>query len=469
MQGMSNHLEASQFHLLSDNARAFVARAALIQTAQKSLDIQYYVIHNDASGHYLTHMVLEAADRGVTVRILVDDINLSGRDRELKLFSLHPNISIKIFNPLTNREWFRNLELVLYQGRADRRMHNKALVTDNQIAIIGGRNLGDEYFDNRNSINFVDLDLLTQGPLVNEISQSFECYWNSQWAVPVSDLTVITVARKQFITTKKRLRDRWNRARNTPYFRAIHLTKFIQQLQQRKLPFISSPARFFYDLPEKINQVESDSGTQLGPHILPIIEQASSEIIIASPYFIPGDDGIDWLRERTESGVKIKLLTNSLSTTDVMAVHAGYRRYRPEILSSGIELFELKATARTRFANTPGVFQGISRASLHAKYLVVDRRWVYTGSANLDPRSRRLNTEIGVMIDSPKLAKAVLTLFKQTTRPENCYRLSFKDDSLHWSTEERGQRREYRHEPKTGIWKRLLVRLIGLLPAENLL
>lgn len=466
---MNNHPEVSKFHLLSDNADAFVARAALIQMAQKSLDIQYYTIHNDASGHYLSHMMLEAADRGISVRILVDDMNLSGRDRELKLFSLHPNIKIRIFNPLTNREWFRNLELVIYQGSADRRMHNKAFVADNEIAIIGGRNLGDEYFDNRNRINFVDLDLLTQGPVVNEISQSFECYWNSNWAVPIAELTILAVARKQLLTVKRRLKDHWYRALNTPYFKSIRLSQFSHRLQQQELPFTLAPAQLFYDSPEKISQPQSVADDQLSLHIRPIIESAQSEIIIASPYFIPGDDGVAWLQQRVTDGIKIKLLTNSLSTTDVMAVHAGYRRYRPAILSAGIDLYELKATARTRFAYTRRVLRGASRVCLHAKYLVIDRRWVYTGSANLDPRSRGLNTEIGVMIDSPELAEEVLALFEQTTLAENSYQLSIKEGALLWNTVEGHREVQYSHEPKTGIWKRLLVRLIALLPAENLL
>jgi len=466
---MSNHLKLSEFHLLSDNARAFVARAAIIQLARESLDIQYYTIHNDASGHYLNHMMLAAADRGVSVRILVDDMNLSGRDKELKLFSLHPNISIKIFNPLTRREWFRNLELVIYQGRADRRMHNKAMIADNKMAIMGGRNLGDQYFDNRNLINFVDLDLLTQGPLVAKISQSFESYWNSHWAVPIAELSILAVARKQLLTAKRRLKDRWYRVRNTPYFKSIKLKQFRHRLQQQTLAFVTAPAQLFYDSPEKISQPQSIAEDQLSRHIRPIIDNAQSEVIIASPYFIPGDDGINWLRGRVVDGVKIKLLTNSLSSIDVMAVHAGYRKYRPAILCAGIQLYELKATARPHVAPTRRVFRGASRATLHAKYLVVDRRWVYTGSANLDPRSRRLNTEIGVMIDSPELAEEVLALFNQTTRAENSYRLSIKAGALSWNTIENDKEVQYNREPKTGIWKRLLVRLIALLPAENLL
>jgi putative cardiolipin synthase len=466
---MDSHSEASEFHLLSDNARAFVARAALIKTARQSLDLQYYTIHNDASGHYLNHMLLEAADRGVMVRILVDDMNLSGRDRELKLFNLHPNITIKVFNPLTNREWFRNLELVIYQGRADRRMHNKVFIADKRIAIIGGRNLGDEYFDNRNNNNFVDLDLLTQGPLVREICQSFDHYWNSLWAVDISELAIMTVARKQLTTSKKRLKDLWRRVRNTPYFRSLHLRQFVYKLQQQRIYFLRAPAQLFYDLPEKITQHSDVVIDQLTLHLRPIVERATSEVVIASPYLVPGEDGVAWLSERISSGVNIRIITNSLSTTDVIAVHAGYRRYRPALLAAGVALFELKTTASSHLARARRLLQGLPRTSLHAKYLVVDRRWVYIGSANLDPRSRRLNTEIGVMIDSPELAAEVLTLFEQMTQPENSYRLSLHHNVLCWSSVEKGEQLQYHHEPQSGIWRRLLVRLIGLLPAEQLL
>lgn len=464
-----NIFQPSEFHLLSDNANAFVARAALIQTAQRRLDIQYYSIHNDASGNHLMHMVLAAADRGVEVRILVDDMNLSGRDRDLKLFSLHPNIKIRIFNPLTNREWFRNLELVIYQGRADRRMHNKAIIADREIAIIGGRNLGDAYFDNRNHINFVDLDLLSQGPVVQDISRSFKNYWKSSWAIPIAKLSMLSVAKKQLASVKKRLKDRWYRFRNTAYFQSIHLSQFSEQLQQHTLPFIQAPAQLFHDLPEKVSQPEIDADDQLILNLRPLIDDAKSEVIIASPYFIPGDDGVQWLKQRVADGISVTVLTNSLSTTDVMAVHAGYQRYRTAVLAAGIRLYELKSTVHARFAHARRVLQGESKISLHAKYLIVDRRWVYTGSANLDPRSRRLNTEIGVMIDSPQLATEILELFRQTTQPKNCYRLSTEEQGLCWNTTEHGHQVQYSHEPKAGIWKRMLVRLIALLPAENLL
>ncbi|MDH3353896.1 MAG: phospholipase D-like domain-containing protein, partial [Chromatiales bacterium] len=268
---------------------------------------------------------------------------------------------------------------------------------------------------------------------------------------------------------KKRLKDRWNRARNTPYFQDINIKKFTQQLQQNILPFISAPAKLFYDLPEKITHTGQSSDIPFGAHIRPIINDATSEIIIVSPYFIPGDDGVNWLSKCANNHVSIKILTNSLATTDVIAVHAGYQRYRPALLVSGIKLFELKPDAHTRFAKARNFLKGLQRVSLHAKYIVVDKRWVYTGSANLDPRSRRLNTEIGVLIDSPELAQSIISLFEQTTQIENSYKLFLRDDLLLWSSCEDGKKVEYSHDPKARIWKRIVVRLMALLPAENLL
>ena len=209
---MNTKQEQSGFYLLSDNTDAFVARFALATIATKTLDIQYYIIHNDASGQYLAYAILQAADRGVHVRLLVDDINLSGRDIRLKMLSQHDNIEIRIFNPLSSRDWFRSLEMIVHLDRAGRRMHNKVFVADNTAAIIGGRNIGDEYFDNRNDLNFVDLDVLTVGPIVDDISSSFDDYWSSAWATPVEQISRGRVVKKQLSTIRAKLRDRWQRA-----------------------------------------------------------------------------------------------------------------------------------------------------------------------------------------------------------------------------------------------------------------
>ena len=230
---MINNKNKSGFYLLSDNTDAFVARFALATIAKKTLDIQYYIMHNDASGQYLAYAILSAADRGVFVRILVDDINLSGRDSNLKMLSQHKNIEIRIFNPLSNRDWFRNIELIINLDSAGRRMHNKTFITDNSAAIIGGRNIGDEYFDNRQSLNFVDLDLLSVGPIVGDITKSFKDYWHSHWSTAIENLSKIKVVKKQLTAIRIKLKDKWHYAKNTQYFHSLKKSDLTKKMHQQ--------------------------------------------------------------------------------------------------------------------------------------------------------------------------------------------------------------------------------------------
>ena len=465
---MKTQQDQSGFYLLSDNTDAFVARFALATIATKTLDIQYYIIHNDASGQYLAYAILQAADRGVKVRLLVDDINLSGRDIRLKMLSQHDNIEIRIFNPLSSRDWFRNLEMIVHLDRAGRRMHNKVFVADNTAAIIGGRNIGDEYFDNRNDLNFVDLDVLTVGPIVDDISSSFDDYWSSAWATPVEQISRGRVVKKQLSTIRAKLRDRWQRARNSQYFKSIQQSDLTKRIIARDIPFVWANARFFYDRPEKLTRNKPERTIHLGPHVMPYFEAAQHELLIASPYFVPGKEGITWFRDMRSRIKTLKVLTNSLAATDVIAVHAGYKKYRKRLLKAGIELFELKPTARQKHSGTKKFIQGSSTASLHAKYMVVDRRYVFIGSANLDPRSQLLNTEIGIMVDSPELARQASDLYEKTISRENSYRLRF-DRKLSWLGLKDGKKTVYTREPNASLFRRIGVFLLSLLPFESLL
>ena len=465
---MKTQQKQSGFYLLSDNIDAFVARFALAISAKKTLDIQYYIIHNDASGQYLAYAILQAADRGVHVRILVDDINLSGRDIRLKMLSQHDNIDIRIFNPLSNRDWFRNLEMIVHLDRAGRRMHNKVFVADNAVAIIGGRNIGDEYFDNRNELNFVDLDALTVGPIVDDIGSSFDDYWNSCWATPIEQVSRRHVVKKQLSTIRSKLRDRWQRARNSQYFKSIQRSDLTKKIIAREIPFVWANARFFYDRPEKLTRNKPERTVHLGPHIMPFFEAAQHELLIASPYFVPGKEGLAWFKNMRSNLTTLKVLTNSLAATDVIAVHAGYMKYRKRLLKAGVELFELKPTARQKPSKTKKLIQGSSTASLHAKYMVVDGRYVFIGSANLDPRSQLLNTEIGIMIDSRELAGQASDLYEKTISRENSYRLCF-DGKLSWLGLKEGTETIYTSEPNASLFRRTGVFLLSLLPFENLL
>jgi putative cardiolipin synthase len=458
----------SGFYLLSDNTDAFMARFVLATTAEKTLDIQYYIMHNDASGQYLSYAILCAADRGVSVRILVDDINLSGRDNSLKMLSQHENIQIRVFNPLSNRDWFRNIELIINLNKAGRRMHNKTFVTDNSVAIIGGRNIGDEYFDDRHSFNFVDLDILTTGPIVNDITSSFNEYWHSQWATPVENLSKIKVVKKQLTAIRGKLRDKWNQAKNTEYFFSLQQADLAQKIISKQVPYTWADARLFYDKPEKLTKSSEDIKVHFSPEIIPYFEHAKQELLISSPYFVPGKSELQWLKNKQQQGTQIKILTNSLAATDVIAVHAGYRKYRRALVKAGIELFELKPTAQFLHSRTKRLLEGSSSASLHAKYLVIDRRYVFVGSANIDPRSKSLNTEIGIMVDSKELASQTADLFYNATSLQNSYQL-IMDNSLSWITEENANRVRYSQEPGAGFLRNLSVFILSMLPFESLL
>ncbi|MBE9568980.1 MAG: phospholipase D family protein [Proteobacteria bacterium] len=468
---MNDNDKQSGFYLLSDNTDAFIARLALASIAKKTLDIQYYIMHKDASGQHLAYAILAAADRGVKVRILVDDINLSGRDSQFKALSQHDNIQIRIFNPLRSRNWFRNIELIINLDRAGRRMHNKAFISDNSAAIIGGRNIGDEYFDARHTRNFVDLDLFSVGPIVDDISISFNDYWDSHWATPIESLSAVVVVKKQLTHIRSRLKDRWHHTINSAYFRTLEQADLTQKIINKKIPFIWADARLFYDRPEKLNRNRQEKTIHFGPHIKPYLENASQEILMASPYFVPGSSGVNWFNKKCQHDIKIKVLTNSLATTDVIAVHAGYKKYRTQLLKDGVELYELKPSARRSLLPKNKLTKASSTASLHAKYMILDRRYVFIGSANIDPRSKNLNTEIGIMVDSKELAKQTSELFNRTTSLENSYRLSLnkKNNTLLWLTREHGGNREYKGEPNAGFLRKLGVFILSLLPIEDLL
>ena len=331
---MQNNSNQSGFYLLSDNTDAFIARFALATTAKKTLDIQYYIMHNDASGQYLAYAILSAADRGVHVRILVDDINLSGRDSNLKMLGQHHNIEIRIFNPLANRDWFRNIEMIINLDRAGRRMHNKVFVADNSAAIIGGRNIGDEYFDARNPLNFVDLDLLSIGSIVHDITGSFNDYWDSHWAMPVEELSKIKVVKKQLSNIRRKLTDKWHNYKNTEYFKSLQQADLTQRIINKQVAFIWADAKLFYDRPEKMIANKPEKTVHFGPHVKHYFEQATKELLFASPYFVPGNSVVQWFDKKIRQGIKISVLTNSLAATDVIAVHAGYKKYRKQMIDA---------------------------------------------------------------------------------------------------------------------------------------
>ena len=465
------HSPLSGFRLLASGMEAFLMRLALANTAQRTLDLQYYIYREDDTGGYLTQVLLKAADRGVRVRLLVDDLNLLRRDDDVTALDAHPRIEVRIFNPFATRRdtyWARLLSFFADAARLNRRMHNKSFIADNLCAIVGGRNIGDEYFDASRDFGFGDLDVLAAGPIAAEISGSFDLYWNSAFAYPPSTFGARALANLWMERLRRRLGRHFVRMRKSDYATRVFKTDLATQLSDRQLVLEWAPAELLADPPEKIVEPPAASS---GPYdrLQALADQATTEIILVSPYFVPGEAGMAALRRLRERDVKVRVLTNSLASTDVAAVHAGYCRYRSALLEMGVALYELKPIVPTGRRRRRRVMFGSARASLHAKTFVFDRRRVVVGSMNLDPRSVYLNTELGLGIESAALACEIAESFDELIDPDYSYKVErdARSGQLRWLSKEGGSEVVHTHEPLVSVWRRLVLRILGWLPIES--
>jgi putative cardiolipin synthase len=476
--------EASGILVLNRGTDAFQARLALADEAEKSLDIQYYIWHADTTGKVLAERVLRAADRGVRVRLLLDDIGTAAQDRTLLVVDAHPKVEIRLFNPIAARST-KLLGMMADFPRANRRMHNKSFTADNQVMIVGGRNIGDEYFAARPDIEFADLDVLAIGPVVAEVSGQFDRYWNSPLAFPIAALSRDTPGDEEIRQRLAGLRAFVAAWRQGEYARALESSDLARRLAAGNPAFSYGKARVLADDPSKVLATAADDAGGLLPGLMPEFEALASELILVSPYFIPGDTGVARLGTLPGRGVKVRVLTNSLASTDVPVVHAGYRKYRRALLEGGVELHEFKPTAIQDVASGPAAgprergmgvsLSGSSLASLHAKALIFDRRALFVGSMNLDPRSVFTNTEIGVVVENPELAAAMAEKL-DAFLPEVSFRLELapaaNPDSapgIAWVARQDGMEVRYDSEPLTSAWQRFKTWLYSLLPIEQLL
>ncbi|MCX5827264.1 MAG: phospholipase D family protein [Deltaproteobacteria bacterium] len=475
---LAPHPGLSGFYLLDNGLEAFAARALIVDAAQRTIDVQYYMYLNDNTGKLLMERLLRAADRGVRVRLLFDDLNTAGGDRYLEALDTHPNIQVRLFNPFHYRSSVsRIFDMIGDFGRLNRRMHNKLIAADNIMAITGGRNIGDEYFGARTDVNFNDIDLLAVGPIVKELSGEFDVYWNSDVVFSIkANRTTENKADLQKI--RQHLSAHLDAMKDSDYIKAIGQTAMIRDLLADRLPLIFAQAKAVYDAPQKvITERDKLAKTTLAAKLGKAVPDIKTEVLIWSPYFVPGKSGIASLRKVRDKGVRIRVLTNSLAATDVAAVHAGYSRYRIDMLKMGIELYELKRQADNAPAKGKEWIAGSSGASLHAKTFVYDRQAVFIGSMNLDPRSLLLNTEIGLVIYSGDLAGQVANHFEEGVRPEVSYRVMLaggKDaptngDQLVWTAKEHGNEVRYTEEPGVDFWQQVQVGIMSLFPIEGLL
>jgi putative cardiolipin synthase len=460
------HPGKSGVYALADGRNAFAARVLLAQAAERTLDVQYYIWHKDMTGTLLLAALREAADRGVRVRLLLDDQGTSGLDTLLSALDAHPAIEVRLFNPFALRS-VRALGYLTDFSRANRRMHNKSFTADSQVAIVGGRNVGDAYFGAADDVLFADLDVMAIGPVVSEVSRDFDRYWNSSSSYPVGGLLpkVGAAALEQLSAAAA---DIVSSAQAMAYVRAWRGSVFASDLLGGRLAFEWAVTRMVSDDPAK-GLGSAEPRTLVVNKLKKKMGEPVSELNLVSPYFVPTAAGVDALVQLVQSGVKVRLLTNSLEATDVAAVHAGYAKHRGALLEAGVSLYEFRrltqASARRR---TLGL-RGSSASSLHSKTFSVDRARIFVGSFNFDPRSAGLNTEMGFVIESPVLAKRIFAAFNERMA-EEAYEVRLgANRQLYWL--ERRGKAVLRHdvEPGTSLRERASVFVMSVLPIEWLL
>jgi cardiolipin synthase C len=492
---------ASGFHLLPNVNEAFTARLALIQGAQRTLDLQYYAIHADKSTEVLLQGLRDAARRGVHVRILLDDFNTVGKDAQVLRLAFEPNVQIRLFNPLPGSRRTLIGRLVTSVGDLDRlqkRMHNKLFIADNAVGITGGRNLGDAYFGTDEKSNFVDTDVLAAGRIVQDMSASFDRYWNNELAYPMHTL----VSAQQLEELRKPLAaeagpaqpDSSAPARALPVaaqmtasatvLPSVSATAAItpdrQPLDLQHVALTWAPAALLADQPGKIgpDSDEADAGETVVDGLLALMRQARADVLIVSPYFVPGRAMLQVFEELHARGVHVRVLTNSLASTDAPAAHAGYARYRKTLLKEGVELHEMRATqegSATGLGSTPlpgsgggGSKSGVSRASLHSKAVVIDQRLTVIGSMNLDLRSQHKNSEVALLIRSSRLARDAVQQIDQMLA-HGAYRVTLEHGALRWQAPPGADFQSARSEPDASTKLRLMLHLIAPFAPDEML
>jgi putative cardiolipin synthase len=458
------------FIMLGEGLDAFVARAALAEAAEKSLDVQYYLYHNDLVGGLFTAILLRAADRGVRVRLLVDDMDMEDRDLGILAIDNHPNIEIRIFNPF-DRNLSRVPQFVTGLGSITRRMHNKSFTADNVATILGGRNIGNEYFDANPTLEFADLDVLAIGDVVKDVSSSFDLYWNSELAYPATTLIDEPITDEQAFNFRKRFHNLLEEQKDSDYVQALRTSTLAKNIREDKVEYILGEAVIVVDHPDKITHSRDTNELHLASQLAPYFQNIRKELIIITPYFVPGYEGVEFFRELIIKDVRVRILTNSLSSNDVSIVHAGYAKYRKALLKTGVELYEMnKKLTREQRKEKKGVGSS-SKASLHAKAFIFDREKIFIGSLNLDPRSFYENTEIGLILNSPETAESMAEILSEEME-QHAFRLELHIDEegyeeILWHGYENKKPVTFDVEPYTSFWQRLGVNIMSLLPIES--
>jgi putative cardiolipin synthase len=472
VRATASHPGLSAVYPLGSGLDAFAARLVLIERAQRAIDFQYYILHRDVTGEIIMSRLLAAADRGVRVRVLVDDVGSGGVDDWLPALAVHPNVEVRYFNPFARGAWpglARFFDGIARAGRINHRMHNKLLTADGAAAVVGGRNIGDEYFDAAESVNFADLDLLAAGPVLTALGESFDLYWNSPYAIAPEAWSRLQRTDEDLEALRAEFDAHAATQAESKYVDRVSGTKLLQELAEGRASSHWAKTTAVADLPSKIDAPDDEvEQTLLIKRMAPLLPAPQRELIVVSAYFVPGERGVEHLVGLARAGVRVAVLTNSLAATDVTAVHAGYERYRDDLLEGGVELYEFKPSgSAVDEAHASGHF-GSSGASLHAKTFIYDRKRVFVGSLNLDPRSVDLNTELGLVVESEELAQAVAAGFERGISSELSWRVSLDaDGDLVWDSTDAGVPVHHTSEPDASCWRRFCVWFLGWLPIES--
>jgi len=449
--------ELKKCMLIESPELALESRIELIEAARTSIDIQYFIWKNDEAGILLVESLLEAADRGVKVRALIDDFDMEGLIGRIAALNTHPNLEIRVFNPFNLQQNFRLhilrlAEFVIDGNRLNHCMHNKLLVADGEMGMLGGRNLGNAYFGRSDRRNFIDADILMSGPIVGELSDGFDAYWNSRLARPAERMLDLTFSRMSLERVRKRIDKR-----------------LAKHPDLRKLTNGSPSIEFFQEFLRSSNYEWAsgvidepsvgwfEDATELADQLSEIASRAEKEVVVATPYLIPTKKALEIARTLVSRGVKISVLTNSLASNDVVFAQAAYSRMRKEILDTGVQIYELKGE--------PAIAEGqaVSSMSMHAKYILLDDDIVFIGSQNLDPRSLYINTELGVIIKSKELTSDLKRSFNQLILPENAWRVEQSDDGFLWHSSDGVLKKE----PARNAWQQFQHSLMKLIPVSN--
>ena len=456
----------SGVRLLAHPREAFRARFGTAALAEKTLDLQYYLWKGDISGRLLLHRALEAADRGVQVRILIDDIYHSGRDLSYGAINTHPNMEVRVYNPMGSRGAGKGANMVYHKGALDHRMHNKIFLADSAVAVLGGRNIGDDYFGVDEKLNFRDIDVLAVGQAAKEAGTAFDMYWNSPAAVPITVLLKKTVEADALDDLRREVNAFLEEEDALPFTVPRAEDEVRKNLALLAEELVWAETEIIIDPLERFQGGAESAFVELTNRLAETMER---EMVIETAYLIPADEGIATVAKLTERGVRVRILTNSLSSNNHATVHAHYKKYRKPMIEAGVELHELRPDPEIldRFKQEHGRVAE-SRAGLHTKAFVVDRRLSMIGSYNMDPRSRIWNSEIGLLIDSEVFAEQVLEIMETDLDPANSYRVTLDEKGkLVWTAEGPDGPVTWHKEPETTAWQRFVMRLMRWIPMEK--